>query len=235
MADTDEGAAAAAREAKRARGNVALAMQSLQPILQSFGDAGGLRYLQEFLERFNEYQRLDDEILSLAAENTNLKAQRLSFGAGRESSDALRIALDGVVRSNASARIERLGALVRIGVLDIQVLQAPHIMESEDKEMTRIENQMSASEQAARKALEELGADTPVNARAHVAAVGAALDRFTTINSEFLALSRRNSDVRSLALSLGRKRTVIAQCEDQLQALELALAKHAFTGHSIIA
>ena len=172
MADTDEGAAAAAREAKRARGNVALAMQSLQPILQSFGDAGGLRYLQEFRERFNEYQRLDDEILSLAAENTNLKAQRLSFGPGRESPMRSESHSTRVVRSNASARIERLAALVRIGVLDIQVLQAPHIMESEDKEMTRIEKQMSASEQAARKALEELGADAPVNARAHVAAVG---------------------------------------------------------------
>lgn len=42
-------------------------------------------------------------------------------------------------------------------------------------------------------------------------------------------LSRRNSDVRSLALSLGRKRTVMAVCEDQLRTLDDALAKHQFT------
>jgi hypothetical protein len=230
MADTDEGAAAAAVEAKRARGNVALAMQSLQPILESFGRGEDLRHLQEFSDRFNEYQRLDDEILSLAAENTNLKAQRLSLGAGRESAEALRKALGAVVRSRASARIETVAARALIGVLDIQVLQAPHIMEPEDKEMSRIEMQMTASEQAARKALEELGSEAPPDAWSHVAAARTALDQFTKINSEILALSRRNSEVRSLALSLGRKRTVVAQCEDQVQALESVLAKHAFTG-----
>ena len=49
------------------------------------------------------------------------------------------------------------------------------------------------------------------------------------IHKEIITLSRRNSDVRSLALSLGRKRTVTAECEEQLQALEEALAKHEFT------
>jgi hypothetical protein len=41
----------------------------------------------------------------------------------------------------------------------------------------------------------------------------AALDRFTAINTEIVTLSRRNSNVRSLALSLGRKRTVTALCD----------------------
>ena len=42
-------------------------------------------------------------------------------------------------------------------------------------------------------------------------------------------LSRRNTNVRSLALSLGRKRTVSATCETRLQAFETALGRHAFT------
>jgi hypothetical protein len=42
-------------------------------------------------------------------------------------------------------------------------------------------------------------------------------------------LSRRNSDVLSLALSLGRKRTVTADCDAHLRALDEALASHAFT------
>jgi hypothetical protein len=49
------------------------------------------------------------------------------------------------------------------------------------------------------------------------------------IHTEIITLSRRNSDVRSLALSLGRKRIVTAACDDQLRALEQALAKHEFT------
>ena len=49
-----------------------------------------------------------------------------------------------------------------------------------------------------------------------------------TTNAEIVALSRRNSNVRSLALSLGKKRTVTAECDESLQALEDALARHHF-------
>jgi hypothetical protein len=49
------------------------------------------------------------------------------------------------------------------------------------------------------------------------------------INAELVALSRRNSDVRSLALTLGQKRILAAQCDDQLRALQDALARRDFT------
>jgi hypothetical protein len=60
-------------------------------------------------------------------------------------------------------------------------------------------------------------------------AASAAQDRFLAIHAQIVTLSRRNSNVRSLALSFGRKRMVTAECEDQLQALEEALAKHEFS------
>ena len=86
--------------------------------------------------------------------------------------------------------------------------------------MTRMEDRMKALARTARAAVDELKAR---RGRAP------ALDRFMGINDEIMTLSRRNSDVRSLALSLGRKRIVTAECEDDLQALEQALAKHEFT------
>jgi hypothetical protein len=57
-----------------------------------------------------------------------------------------------------------------------------------------------------------------------------ALERCRGVNREIVTLSRRNSDVRSLALSLGRKRMVTAVADDQRRAFDEALAKHAFTG-----
>ena len=51
-----------------------------------------------------------------------------------------------------------------------------------------------------------------------------------SLNAELVALSRRNSDVRSLALSLGQKRMVTAACEESLQALQAALAKRGLGG-----
>jgi hypothetical protein len=68
----------------------------------------------------------------------------------------------------------------------------------------------------------------PPASASQLAPAAAALDTFTATNSEIVALSRRNSNVRSLALSLGKKRTVTAECDDLLQALEDALAKHHF-------
>jgi hypothetical protein len=53
-----------------------------------------------------------------------------------------------------------------------------------------------------------------------------ALDAFLEINRQIVGLSRRNTNVRSLALTMGRKRVVAAACEDDLQALDEAVAKH---------
>ena len=98
------------------------------------------------------------------------------------------------------------------------MLQAPHIAESDDAAMTRIESRMKAAGARQRARLHSTSLKAP--------AAAAALDRFMGINDEIVALSRRNSNVRSLALSLGRKRMVTAECEDDLRALEEALAKH---------
>ena len=89
--------------------------------------------------------------------------------------------------------------------------------------MTRMEARMSELVRTARRALDELRGPS------HDAEAVAQLDRFIAINQEIIKLSRRNSNVRSLALSLGRKRTVTAECEDQLRALEQAIAKHEFS------
>jgi hypothetical protein len=231
MADTDETSAAAADEARRAREAVEQAFASLQPILQSLGYRDDMRYLDGFKARFDEYKRLDDEILPLAVENTNLKAQRLSFGPAREAAEAFRTSLDAAVRSKAAKDpccAEAFAEKAAAALLEIQVIQAPHIAESEDAAMTRMEEQMASSEAVARKALEQLKAALQPAAGRQLDAAVAALDRFKAINNEIIVLSRRNSNVRSLALSLGRKRTVTAECDDQLRALEQALAKHGF-------
>jgi hypothetical protein len=230
MADTDEASAAAAGQAGEAARAATHALRELEPILRSLGYEEERRHLETFGARFDEYKKLDAEILPLAVENTNLKAQRLSFGQAREAYDAFRRALESAVRAGGAQEphLEALAAGVRVAVLEIRVLQAPHIAESEDEAMSRLEEQMKAAEAEARAALAQLNALTAPAARPGLAAATAALDRFMGINAEIVTLSRRNSNVRSLALSLGRKRRVVADCDDQLRALEDALATHPF-------
>ena len=232
MADTDDASAGAAEEARRARQAVERDVEALQPILQSLRYQEDLRRLEAFKGCFEEYRRLDDEILPLALENTNLKAQRLSFGQAREAADAFRAAVDAAPRSTPakdSSRARELAATAQNAVLEILSLQAPHIAEPRDDVMTRFEEQMKTSAAHARKALAGLQAVTSPAGASHVAAATAALDRFLSIHDQIVVLSRRNTNVRSLALSLGRKRAVTAQCADQLRALEEALASHEFT------
>jgi hypothetical protein len=175
---------------------------------------------------------LDEEILPLAVENTNLKAQRLSFGPAREAADAFRASLEGAAGTStakssccADAIVARAGA----ALFEIQALHAPHIAEAEDAPMTRMEERMSALEAAAEQALADVKGQLGTNAGPQLASAAAALDRFKSVNREIITLSRRNSEVRSLALSLGRKRMITAVAEDQLRGLQEALAKHEFT------
>ena len=113
-------------------------------------------------------------------------------------------------------------------VREIQVLQAPHIADADDAVMTRMEKEMAASEAEARTALQTLGSLLgPVSASA-LAVARAALDRFMSINAEIIVLSRRNTNVRSLALSLDQKRGLTTACEERLQALQAALARRGY-------
>ena len=54
------------------------------------------------------------------------------------------------------------------------------------------------------------------------------MDRFHDLNTQLIVLSRRNSNVRSLALSLGKKRVLTARCEESLHAIQDALSKQGF-------
>jgi hypothetical protein len=232
MADTDEASSAAAREAGQAMQAVEHDIDALQRILQELGYGDEIRLLETFKARFAEYRALDADILPLAVENTNIKAQRLSFGPARDAANAFRQSLEAAARpvsSKDTCCVDALVAKAAAAVLEVQVIQARHIAESDEAAMSRMETEMAASEAAARKALDTLKSLLPPAAGPQLAAAAAALDRFKAINAELVTLSRRNSNVRSLALSLGRKRTVTAECDDMLQALEEALAKHDFT------
>lgn len=245
MAYSDEGAASAAREAEAATQTVQRDALALQPLLQKLAYAEEGRHLEEFNRQFAEYRTLDSSILGLAVENTNLKAQRLSFGPAREAADAVHDSLELIARSplpppraqNArreprledTCRVEALVAEAVAAVREIQVLQAPHIAEADEAAMSRMERQMATAEAAARSALGSLKSLIPPAAGPALAGATTALDRFTRINTELIALSRRNSNVRSLALSLGRKRTLTAACDESLHALQEALSKRDFT------
>jgi hypothetical protein len=229
MADTDADSVTFAQEARTAAGVVDADIPRLSQRLS--GDDTGL--LAAFRERFARYRALDQQILDLAVENTNLKAQRLSFGPVRAAADQLAAALDAAVAAlPAGDRCHAgdLAARAKLAVREIQVLQAPHIAESRDAEMTRMEKEMAARQDAARASLASLDGMARGPAKAPLSQARAAMDRFEQTSRQLIALSRANSNVRSLELALRQQPALASACDESLTALQDALAKEGFSG-----
>ncbi len=233
MADTDEESVAFAREADQTAAAIESESVALSARLESLGYTAELRELRNFIDRFGAYRKLDHEVLGLAVQNTNLKAQRLSFGPVRQAADEFRNGLQAAAQlapANNRCRVDALVARAELAVREIQILQAPHIAEHDEAAMTKLEEEMAERLTAAREALKTLAAGATGAMARQLGAASAALSRFDKLSVELVALSRRNSNVHSLALALRRAPKLVAACDASLALLQGALAKERFGG-----
>jgi Four helix bundle sensory module for signal transduction len=231
MADTDETSKAAADEALKSREAVERDSNALEPLLKRLGYASDVQSLDEFKKQFAEYKKLSDETLTLAVENTNLKAQRLSFTNAQTAVDDFRKALDtlpAMARPADRSRVQALSEQAAVDALSIQVIQARHIAESDDQAMTKMEDQMALADRDARRTLADLQPLVLPKGGSALTDANTALNQLKTVNEQIVQLSRRNTNVRSLALALGQLHTLRAKCEAALQALSDGLSRHEF-------
>jgi hypothetical protein len=233
MADTDEASRSFAHEAQQATQLVQDGIGVTGSHLRSLGYPEETRLLDEFSRHFADYRALDQTILGLAVENTNLKAQSLLFGPARKAADDFRAALDEALAHGPSPKqrcsAETLAATAISRVREIQILEAPHIAEPDDAAMTAMENEMSALQSAVDTDVQALAKTTSPQGRDSIAHALAALDRFKEVSRQIVKLSRRNSNVRSLALSLRDAPPLAVACDGSLGALEDALTKEGTT------
>jgi hypothetical protein len=124
--------------------------------------------------------------------------------------------------------VKALAATAVASVREIQTIQSPHIADTEDAAMDEKERRMAAAETEARRSLDGLAPRVAPSSRSRLAAARTALDRFMTLNGELVVLSRRNTNVRSLALTLNEKQKLIAPCEESLRQLREALGKRGY-------
>jgi hypothetical protein len=170
-------------------------------------------------------------MVNLAVEGTNLKAEQLAFGPAQTTADAFAKSLSEIAaRGGERERADALSARAVAAVREIQALQAPHIQEPGDEAMTRLEARMSAAAGVAQKALGDLSAVVAPRERSKVSEASQQLTRFMALHAEILVLSRKNTNVRSLALALDERRKLADECEAALRTLQAALAKRGFVG-----
>ena len=222
MAETDEASHAFSEQSIQAAQHVEEARRMLEPLLK--GNPQEAQLFREFSQCWERLQAIDREVLSLAVQNTNLKALRLSFVPSAEAIGRLEKALNQLMNSASSSQnaagITRHAFQATIGAFHIYALQAPHIAESTAVQMDKIEAAMKNHDAQVIDALQNLQVQVDESSNPFLDTAWAAYQDFQKVNAEIIDLSRQNSNIRSFALSLGQKRKTAAQCQDVLAALQ---------------
>jgi len=233
LAASDEASQANADQARAATAEVEKERVELADLLAG-GTAAEKESFEEFSKRLLDFQRVDGELLALAVKNTNLKAYDLAFGPAAGAIKELDSALSRVIAKSATwpdARaIASLAFAAQASALRVQALLAPHIAEEADAKMDEMEAQMTAEDRAVVKDLDDLGRFPDLRGDADLAAAISSHERFDALRTQILALSRENTNVRSLALSLNQKRKVMTVCQEALAALRAAILAEPIPG-----
>lgn len=222
LAVTDEDSKKYADEARAATAQAEQKRKELAESL-SHGTKREQELLEEFNEAFAQYQKVDQEVLDLAVKNSNLKAYALAFGAAADAVGKTDEALSGLVAKSANPKVVRLAAGTDASILRIQALLPPHIAEQTDSKMDELESRMKKQDDDAQKDLKELAATAAPAERSAVEAANAGYATFVDLRKQILKLSRENTNVRSLQLSLHEKRKATLSSENALEALTHAL------------
>jgi hypothetical protein len=190
--------------------------------------------LEQFSKAFGEFRRIDDELLTLAVKNSNVKATRLAFGPAASAVDEIDAALSRIVAKSAAwpnaAAVARLALGAQSAVLLIDALLAPHIAEEADSKMDELEAAMAKQDETVRAGLGDLAKLPELQGDSDLVSASSAYARFAGVRAEILKLSRENTNVRSTAISLGEKPRVVTLCEGSLAALEQAILAEPPTG-----
>jgi hypothetical protein len=201
LAVTDENSRKFADEARTAMAKAEQSRQKLEPDLLP----AQRELFAQFSKDFTNLQRTDEAVLGLAVQNTNLKAYDLTFGPATAAVKQLDAAL-APLTSPAAAE-------ARVGTWRLLASLPPHIAEESDAKMDAMEVEMTKLDRQIRRSLDELASP----------AATAAYRKFSELREQILKLSRENTNVRSLTLSLTQKREALTDCESALVELQQAI------------
>lgn len=233
LADTDEASEAFAGKSEQAANAVEQLTGELEKLIAAGKISGEQKLLGEFNDCWTEMRKIDKVLLELAVQNTNIKAAKLSEVEGGEDIGRFEGALEKLLETTSADtsghQIVRLVFKAIADALKIQTLHGPHIAEASDPRMDELEGEMRRLDREVKTSLEELSRFVEgKEQRDLLASAQAAYDDFRKVTAEVIRLSRQNSNVKSLQLSLGRKRGIAAQCEDLLASLQEAVRSRAF-------
>jgi len=224
LAITDESSEAFAVQARQAADSVESSRKEIESIIYQEKLPQETEMINEFNSCWSQYRKLDDTILNLAIQNSNLKAQKISSTQCAQELEHFEASLNRLILRNTNGsqcnKAVMLSYEALTAGLNIFALHKPHIEEADDQEMDKIEQRIKSYDESARKALGALRSITGLSDNEDLKNAEIAYDRFMNLTGEVLKLSRMNTNVKSADLSLGKIRLISSQCQEILATLQ---------------
>ena len=233
LAPDEEAASQQAASAKAAFEAGAQQLQSLSALIEKGKNPKEIDAVKPVIEDFKELGAAYAALHALVARNTNVRAARLSRHEAAQAVNRLRQALAPVLAApDCPAAAQALRAIAAAQA--ILILHPLHIDERSAAGMDALEAAMNQDDHEARAALADLaglaapsggdGAETQA-----VKAAQAAYEAFWTVHTTILGLSRENSNIEAIALSMGRKQLLQAKIQTDLAAQAAVIDEKQFT------
>lgn len=224
LAITDEASEAFAAQARGAADSVEHSRKQIESIIHQEKLPQETAMINEFNSCWSQYRKLDETILDLAIQNTNLKAQKISATQCAHEMERFEASLNRLIHRNTKDsqcnKAIMLSYEALTASLNIFALHKPHIEEADDQEMDKIEQRIKSYDESARKALSALRSTTGPSDNEDLKYAETAYERFMNLTGEVLKLSRMNTNIKSAELSLGKIRLISSQCQETLTTLK---------------
>jgi hypothetical protein len=224
LAISDQDSKTYADQARAATLEAEREQNELRELLAAGGTLKESDLLVQFSRVFTDFMRIDSDLLVLATKNTNIKAYGLTFGPAADALKEMDTALSRLVTKSAdfpeARNVTLLACRAQIAALRIQTLLAPHIAEESDRKMDELEAHMTKEDMEVRKDLDGLASIREFHGNPDLEIALSNWARFSEVKERIIALSRENTNIKSLTISLGQKRKVLFLCQDLLSALQ---------------
>ncbi len=232
MARTDEESQDFAGQSFASSASVEQDLIQIQSLIDATALQDEVKLINEFKNCWAEFRKLDQVILGLAVQNTNLKATTLSHGKGAETLLRFELALKDVMRLNLQTPKEDrvAGSAWHAIAAGAQILNMhnSHIAEITNEKMDQIDIQIKMEEKEVLQSLEELLGIVDLKNQDALLLAKVAFFEFMEVTATVQDLSRKNSNVKSLELSIGKKRMISTQCAEVLAAFQNAVKNRPF-------
>ena len=224
LAITDEASEDFAAQARQAVDGVDSGRKEIESIILQEKLPRETKMINEFNSCWSQYRKLDETILDLAIQNTNLKAQKISATQCAQELEHFEVSLNRLIDQNTNGnqcnKVVMLSYEALTASLKVFALHKLHIEEADDQEMDKIEQRIKSYDGSARKALGTLRGIADLIDNEDLKNADTAYERFMNLTGEVLKLSRMHTNIKSAEPYLRKIRLVSSQCQEILSTLK---------------